>query len=389
MKTSLSLLLLAMSLSLLSCGSERDFENPFAIDQDGDKLAVPYDCDDTDPTVGKCEIGENCRYPEQCKAGACKSGLCTCDPKYTGANCDECSDPKYTGAECDECAPKYTGAECDECSPGLSGIACDEGMVLIPSGSFMMGSPEGELGQGSDEEQHEVTLTQAFFLDATEVTQGEWESLMGNTPSKNSGCSTCPVERVSYWDALAYANALSASEGLPACYDLSGCTGSPGTASYDCSGVALTSSDGTPYGCVGFRLPTESEWEYAYRAGTTTAFYSGGISKTGCNEPNLAEIGWYCGTAAGQTHPVGGKAPNAWGLYDMAGNVWEWVWDWHGSYPTTSVEDPMGVTGGSKRVIRGGGFYDFASYLRAAYRGVLPPGYAGDDRGFRCARSAP
>jgi formylglycine-generating enzyme required for sulfatase activity len=198
--------------------------------------------------------------------------------------------------------------------------------VKISAGSFTMGSPSSELGRRDHEgPQRTVTLTRSFVIGKYEVTQGEFQALMGYNPSYFSSCgANCPVENVSWHEAVAYMNALSKSRGLETCFD---CTGSG--SSVNCA-VKSQYSGQNYYNCKGYRLSTEAEWEFAYRAGTSTAFYNGDITKTGCDvDPNLDKIGWYCGNAGDKTHPVGGKQANAWGLHDMAGNVWEWVYDWY------------------------------------------------------------
>jgi sulfatase modifying factor 1 len=254
--------------------------------------------------------------------------------------------------------------------------------LWISPGTFTMGSPIDELGRNSEEVQHEVTLTRGFWLKETEVTQGEWEALMGNNPSHFSSCgTTCPVEYVSWWDAVAYCNALSSAQSLTSCYTLSGCSGTPGVAGYTCSSITQVAS------CTGYRLPTEAEWEYAYRAGTTTAFYNGAITGQ-VVDPNLELIGWYGANSGSQTKPVAGKTANAWGLYDMSGNVYEWVWDWYlyGDYGSTPQLDPSGPPSGDYRTIRGGGWDFTARGCRAASRddGPLSLNFA---VGFRPARS--
>jgi len=256
-------------------------------------------------------------------------------------------------------------------------------MIHVQPGTFVMGSPEDELGRKSDETQHEVTLTHHFAMSQTEVTQAQWMLLVDDNPSFSPSCGIdCPVERVTWWDALTYLNLLSVSRGLPPCYTLHGCEGEfPGL---KCTEVTLDSPDGSPYGCEGFRLPTEAEWEYTYRAGTTTAYYNGQNTDTLCNEPMLNPIGWYCGNAFYKTHPVGLKDPNPWGFYDMAGNVWEWVWDWYvGDYPAEAVTDPHGPETGTWKLYRGCGRYCKAYRCRAANRYGSGPGGDGGHLGFR------
>ncbi|MEB3237177.1 MAG: formylglycine-generating enzyme family protein [Candidatus Sericytochromatia bacterium] len=243
-----------------------------------------------------------------------------------------------------------------------------------------MGSPVGEPGRSSDETQHTVTLTRGFWMQSTEVTQGQWRALMGNNPSRFTGADNRPVERVSWYDAVAYANALSAKDGLANAYDLSSCSGTPGTGNYGCSNVTLTAS--TPYATTGWRLATEAEWEYAYRAGSTTPWYFGSDSNL------LGTYMWFSSNSVYRTWPVGQKQPNAWGLYDMAGNVWEWCQDWYGSYPGT-VTDPTGPTSGSNRVRRGGSWDNDASRARAASRDPYRPDVRSLGIGFRLARSRP
>lgn len=259
--------------------------------------------------------------------------------------------------------------------------------VLIPSGSFSMGSPSAEPGHRlSEGPQHTVVITRPFSLKVTEVTQGEWEALMGNNPSYHPSCGAdCPVEVVNWWDALAYSNALSRALGLPECYALAGCSGTPGVAGHSCGSVTFAGLD-----CPGYRLPTEAEWEYAYRAQTTTAFYNGPITNEACDplDVKLYDIGWYCGNSSDETHPVGRKQANAWGLHDMAGNVWEWTWDrsWR-DYSTETVTDPLGPDDGGSRVLRGGSFVDEARSCRGADRDNGVPNGRYGNYGFRPARS--
>jgi formylglycine-generating enzyme required for sulfatase activity len=249
-----------------------------------------------------------------------------------------------------------------------------------------MGAPSSELGQNSSTK-HAVTLSGSYYLQTTEVTQSQWMAHMGKNPSAFWSCPTCPVEMVNWWEALAYANALSSSEGLAACYSLSDCQGAPGEA-MECSAVTVNASGGNPYACAGYRLPSEAEWEYAYRAGTTTAFHNGDISHRTCADATLDAIGWYCGNAGGKTQPAAQLLPNAWGLYDMSGNVAEWCWDWYAKYAGNAT-DPLGPASGSHHVYRGGAWYHWASYTRAATRMALDPQLVRGYLGFRVARSAP
>jgi formylglycine-generating enzyme required for sulfatase activity len=225
---------------------------------------------------------------------------------------------------------------------------------LIPAGTFTMGSPTSELGRNDDETQHQVTLTQPFYMQTTEVTQAQWETVMGSNPSSFSGCPTCSVEQVSWNDVKAFITKMN------------------------------TLGEGT-YG-----LPTEAQWEYAARAGSTTAFYNGGITELGCRlDANLNAIGWYCHNSGGKTHTVAGKTPNAWGLYDMSGNVWEWCSDWFGAYSNSPTEDPQGPSTGSFRVVRGGSWYYYGSaFCRSACRGNLTPYYRYGYVGFRLVFSS-
>ena len=239
----------------------------------------------------------------------------------------------------------------------------------IPPGDFKMGSPLDEPGRFDERELlHDVTLTRGFWMGETEVTQGQWQELMGNNPSRFKYCGLdCPVERVSWWDALAFANRLSEEADLPACYELD-CMGTPGTRDYVCTTAKLLKD------CQGFRLPTEAEWERAARAGSQEARYS----------PDLGTIAWYRDNSQSKTHPVGGKELNGWQLFDMLGNVYEWCGDGYATYLAGPLVDPF-VDDGSSRVYRGGSWFSYARNVRAAYRNTLDPLYRWSDLGFRLA----
>ena len=281
-----------------------------------------------------------------------------------GPGCDPQSIANPNRPDAGIAAPDAGTAEQDA---GVPHMPPQPRFVTIPAGSFTMGSPPNEPGRGSDESpQHVVTVSRAFLLQTTEVTQDEWISVMGSNPSRFSSCGGCPVENVSWLDAVAYLNRLSQREGLPeVCYP-----------NGDGSGFVGVS-------CAGYRLPTEAEWAYATRTGTTTAYWSGD------SESDLARVGWYRGNAGLAPHPVGLKPPNAWGLYDVHGNVWEWVHDWYGEYGSGSVTDPTGPATGSSRAYRGGSWTFDAQDCRSAARYWGRPDYHGNDLGFRAARSIP
>ncbi|MEW6261813.1 MAG: formylglycine-generating enzyme family protein [Thermodesulfobacteriota bacterium] len=225
--------------------------------------------------------------------------------------------------------------------------------VLIPPGNFISGSPTDELGRSSDEGRRQVTISRSFYLQTTEVTQAQWRAIMDNNPSHFKTCGDdCPVENVSWDDVQAYISRLNAKEGT-----------------------------------TKYRLPTAAEWEYAARAGATTSFANGNIKETECgHDPSLDLIGWYCGNSNKSTHPVARKQANAWGLYDLSGNVWEWCQDWYALYPTDyHLTDPPGPASGSFRIYRGGSWDSKARYCRSAFRLGNAPGTRSDTVGFRLA----
>lgn len=244
-------------------------------------------------------------------------------------------------------------------------------MVKCPAGSFMMGSPRDEyirtsvlwdefidhkklFGFGYNEKLHHITLTKPFYIGRYEVTQEQYSSLMGKNPSKFVGANN-PVEQVSYNDAKDFCDKLNLKylKILPQGYK--------------------------------FDLPTEAQWEYACRAGTSTSLNLGEniTSEESCK--NLDKLGWYNGNSDKKTHPVGLKKPNAWGIYDMHGNVWEWCRDWYDEYPEKDIQDPTGANSGSLRVDRGGGWLNFALGCRSANRSFNNPSGRSNDLGFRVA----
>ena len=221
-------------------------------------------------------------------------------------------------------------------------------LVWIPEGSFMMGSLDSEFGRVSDEGPlHEVIFSRGFWLGKYEVTQGQWEAVMGYNPSRFKGTDR-PVENVSWEAVQQFIGALNQAEGRAI-----------------------------------YRLPTEAEWEYACRAGTTTRYSFGN------DERELGEYAWYAANSGGSTQDVGLKKPNAWGLYDMHGNVWEWSHHWYGDYAAESQTDPTGPAMGSLRVTRGGCWSIADAWrFRSAYRSKVAPAEHYANLGFRLMRKA-
>jgi formylglycine-generating enzyme required for sulfatase activity len=251
--------------------------------------------------------------------------------------------------------------------------------VWIPAGQFWMGSPTNEIGRFSNEYRHRVDLQQGFWLWQTEVTQGQFTALMGYNPSRSQQYgSALPVERVSWHEAVFFAHTLSQKMDLPSCFS---CQGEGN--SVICQSLPQFAGQ-KYYECKGWRLPTEAEWEYAYRAGSDTSLYNGQLAAPLGYDPILDLLAWYDKNSNQRPHPVARKQPNAWGLFDMAGNVEEWCWNWYARYPQKSlVSNPSGPLKGSERVIRGGSWYDSARKARAAERGSLAPSWREDTVGFR------
>jgi len=224
--------------------------------------------------------------------------------------------------------------------------------IWINPGIFTMGSPTNEVDRLANEEpQTQVTISSGFWMSKYETTQAEYQSVMGTNPSYFKGDPHHPVERADWDDATNYCGKLTVHER-----------------------VAGRLPSGYAY-----RLPTEAEWEYCCRAGTTTRFGFGDDS----GYAQLGDYAWYYSNSGNTTHPVGQKKPNAWGLCDMHGNVWEWCLDWYGTYPGGSVTDPKGLASGSDRVFRGGGWGVNGGGCRSAFRVGSWPGNRGNGIGFR------
>ena len=251
------------------------------------------------------------------------------------------------------------------------------GYVRIAAGTFVMGSGAGEPGHALHEEPpHAVEITRDFWIKATEVSRAQWLAVTGTVGATFADCGLdCPVTGVSWDAAVVYLNQVSATEGLVACY------------AADAGGWRFAGLD-----CPGYRLPTEAEWEYAARAGTTTEFHSGRLSATlaSCQaDANLHSVGWYCSNSDRRVHDVGAKTPNAWGLYDVHGNAWEWTNDWYGStyYAISAADDPLGPAQGGAKVKRGGSWFNLALHCRSAMRTFTPPAQSNDQVGLRPART--
>jgi eukaryotic-like serine/threonine-protein kinase len=221
-------------------------------------------------------------------------------------------------------------------------------LVRIPAGKFLMGSPENEKDRHAEEgPRHEVTISKPLFLGIHEVTQEQYEAVLGQNPSRFKWAAN-PVENVSWNNAVEFCKRASEKTGKR------------------------------------FRLPTEAEWEYACRAGTKTRF------NFGDDDEGLNDHGWHSGNSESKTHPVGQKKPNAWGLYDMHGNVWEWCADWYDEkyYGRSPKADPTGPAGGKSRALRGGSWLVLPGACRVADRRGSDPDTTGDYFGFRVAVAA-
>ena len=383
-------------------------------DNDGDLDAT--DCNDSDAS-------EYTGAPESCDSidSDCDGSLVDTFDDLDADGDPDCIDPDADGdgvdaaEDCDDLdAVSTTVAEDADCDDTITVDDCDDGdssstivaddpdcdgliedmtvqgidLLVLPGGTFDMGCTSSQSScENWESPVHTVTLTHDFWLEETEVAQGQWQALMGNNPS-NFGPSSpaancgldCPLETVNWWEALDFANAVSSAEGLAPCYTLTGCTNTSGN-DMECSSVTVNSP--TVYDCDGYRLPTEAEWEYAARAGADLYLYAGS---------NITEdVAWYVLNAGSTIHAVAGKLANDWGLHDMSGNVWEWSWDRYGSYPSSSpITNPEGPSTGSFRVRRGGGWGNPASGTRVAARsGSGLPGVRQSYLGFRLARTTP
>ena len=297
------------------------------------------------------------------------------------ATCTICSYEKTEGIN--KAEHTYTNGIC------ICGLP--EGFVLIPAGTFQMGSTAGD----SDEKPvHEVTITKDFYMGKYEVTQAEYEKYCSytgsNSPSSSYGDGdNYPAYFVSWDDALVYCNKRSIAEGLTPCYSISGNTDPSKWGTVPISNNRTWNAVVCDWNANGYRLPTEAEWEYAARAGDNTV---SSLTYAGTNSSSkLGEYAWYDDNSSSKTHEVGTKKANAFGLYDMSGNVWEWCWNWFASSYNTGTEggsDPTGASLGDFRVFRGGSWFNGSGLCAVSSRSRSNPYHRSSNLGFRVVRAS-
>jgi formylglycine-generating enzyme required for sulfatase activity len=383
-------------------------------DMDCDGVLTLDDCDDGDASTVYDMDCDGVLASDDCNDGDASTVYdMDCDghdhEDFGGDDCDDGDASSTVVADDGDCDGVLTADDCDDGDAGLGAVAddgdcdgvltaedCDDGdaalgreledgdchleeyvadhggtMIKIDAQTFEMGCTAGMSSCYSDESPaHDVTLTNDFYIGETEVTQGEYEAMMGTNPSHFVGCDDCPVEYVSWHMSAAFANAVSDSEGLEQCYT---CTG---------SGTSANCSIVESYGCDGYRLPTEAEWEAAARCGEDTLYAGSTV---------IGDVAWYSHDSGSRTHMVANKASNACGLYDMSGNLWEWTQDRYSSsyYGSSPGTDPVGTGMCCSRVFRGGSWFFSPPDARVAVRGNHGSSFRSSSSGLRLLRTSP
>ena len=305
------------------------------------------------------------------------------------ASCTEKGEKKATCTTCGYEKTEITDKAEHSYTDGICVCGLPEGFVLIPAGTFQMGSTAGF---DFEKPVHEVTLTKNFYMGKYEVTQGEYEKYCtygSSSPSSSYGDgNSYPAYYVRWYDALVYCNKRSIAEGLTPCYRINEETDPTKWGTVPTFNNSTWDAVVCDWEADGYRLPTEAEWEYAARAGDNTV---SSITWAGTNSlSNLNEYAWNSGNST-KSHEVGTKKANAFGLYDMSGNVREWCWNWKkGSYNTTTEggNDPTGILSGVHRVSRGGGWSCHADTCSVFSRYSNPPDYCCNNLGFRLVRAS-
>ncbi len=328
------------------------------------------DCEDKvcgdDGCGGSCGI---CAGPQD----ACLEGECICQPECEGKECG----PDGCGGRCGTCAGNNFCNPAQLCEWIFD--MCFEGWCLVRAGVFFMGPAEDEPCAGTDENQRPVAITRDFVIRQFENTQTDWLDVLGNVgnPASHIDCGgDCPVEQITWLEAVEFCNAWSVLEGYEECYSI-----------VEADGATTVTWPLGP-NCSGYRLPTDAEWEYAYRAGAQTAFHNGEVTVCNGIDPKLSAIAWYKANSLNKPHYFGYKGANGWGLWDMSGNVTEWVWDrYQKSIPEGFAVDPTGPESGNERVVRNCGFTGYPKHCRASYRQPAQSTSTTGSRGLRVVRT--